>query len=410
MRRLAPVFALLVVGCTDLTEILVVVRSDLAVPSEIDGLRVEVTGSERMSATGTFEGPGARGFPRTVGVVRSGGSNGPITIRAVGLLDGAEVVERSAVTSFLDGQTRVLTLQLNRACISQTCPGGQTCAAGDCISEQVDPNDLPTYDGTLPPFDAGTCLSEICDEIDNDCDGRVDEDLGLDTNTNSCGSCGNVCRIDNATPVCIEGVCTISSCNGGFGDCNTDSADGCETSTRTLTDCGDCGVACATPNATPTCAMGTCAVEACDAGFEDCNMDASDGCEATLDTLTDCGGCGVPCDVPGATETCASGTCELVACEPGFDDCNMDPADGCEVALDTLTDCGACGVACSVTDGTATCASGTCEVAMCDTNFGDCNMDPADGCEENLRFNDNFCGDCMTACVAPDRCQNVTCR
>lgn len=410
MRRCVPLLALLAVGCTDLTEILVVVRSDLSIPEEIDGVRVEVTGTETMTANGALQGPGAQGFPRTVGIVRSGGRNGPLTIRATATLLGAEVVTRSATTAFVSGQTRVLALSLNRSCAGVVCRSGQTCAFGDCVSDEVDPDSLPTYDGTLPSFDAGNCLSEICDELDNDCDGRVDEDLGLDVNVNSCGSCGNVCRIANATPVCISGVCQISSCQDGFGDCNADTADGCETSTRTLTDCGGCGVACETPNATPTCDTGACAVETCDAGFDDCNADPTDGCESTLDTLTDCGACGTPCDFPGATESCVSGTCELVACEPGFDDCDMDPSNGCEVALNTLTDCGACGVSCSVADGTATCASGTCEVDACDADFGDCNMDPADGCEESLRSNDMFCGDCMTACVAPDRCQNTTCR
>ena len=88
----------------------------------------------------------------------------------------------------------------------------------------------------------------------------------------------------------------------------------------------------------------------------------------------------------------------------------MEAGDGCETPLDTLTDCGGCGVACAVAGGTASCASGVCEVAMCYRFAGDCNMDPTDGCETDLRADDMACGDCATSCGPGETCMNGRCR
>jgi hypothetical protein len=59
-------------------------------------------------------------------------------------------------------------------------------------------------------------------------------------------------------------------------------------------------------------------------------MDAANGCETSLRTLTDCGMCRRTCDLAGASESCATGACVVVACSAGFGDCDGDPGDGCE--------------------------------------------------------------------------------
>ncbi len=461
---LAAMAALLGSCGGELTEILVVVDSDLAVPSALDGLRVEVSGAEAMTAEGSLRA-GASGLPRTVGVVHRGGSLGPLTIRAVGTLGGVDVVSARAVTSFLRGRTLVLPLFLSRACASVSCGNDETCSGGACVSAAVDPEALEEWNGSVGRLDGGTpCepVSERCNGADDDCDGMTDEGFDLDTDPLNCGACFNVCSTNNATPACAGGVCSIAACAAGFADCdgvagsgceanlgtsifhcgacdaacsvanatavcadgecgvgacdaafddcNADEADGCEASLETATDCGACGVACTVAGGTGSCAGGTCAVGTCDAGLGDCNADASDGCEQPLDTLDDCGTCGAACALANATSTCATGTCEIEACDAGFADCDGSPANGCEAALNTLTDCGACGVSCALPNGTETCASGTCEVDTCDTGRGNCDSDASNGCETDTTRNDAHCGMCGNACPPGDMCRMSVCR
>ena len=51
--------------------------------------------------------------------------------------------------------------------------------------------------------------------------------------------------------------------------------------------------------------------------FGDCNGVASDGCEASLTTTSNCGACSQPCNLDNAQADCSAGTCALVACNQG---------------------------------------------------------------------------------------------
>jgi hypothetical protein len=55
-------------------------------------------------------------------------------------------------------------------------------------------------------------------------------------------------------------------------------------------------------------------------------------------------------------------------CDPGFADCNGNPADGCEASLESPASCGACGVVCSAGQH---CARGVCS-ATCDPPLTSC--------------------------------------
>ncbi len=64
------------------------------------------------------------------------------------------------------------------------------------------------------------------------------------------------------------------------------------------------------------------------------------------------------CELPNATAVCVGGSCVFQSCDAGFADCNVNPADGCEVNTQTSTaNCGACGNACT---GGTSCVAGGC--------------------------------------------------
>src|SRR5207253_2394595 len=96
-----------------------------------------------------------------------------------------------------------------------------------------------------------------------DCDGSGACATPITNDINNCGSCGRTCTVANGTPACTGAACSIGSCAAGFGDCNSSYIDGCERSLKTLTDCGGCGTACSRTNATATCTTGSCAIASC---------------------------------------------------------------------------------------------------------------------------------------------------
>jgi hypothetical protein len=107
---------------------------------------------------------------------------------------------------------------------------------------------------------------------------------------------------------------------------------------------------CEPAHATAACASSACAVGTCDTGWADCNGLAADGCETDLSSLASCGACGAACAPagPNVEAACTSLTCTRT-CQRGYGDCNGDPADGCEVdLLESRRNCGVCGRVCAI--------------------------------------------------------------
>src|SRR5262245_17778724 len=78
-------------------------------------------------------------------------------------------------------------------------------------------------DPDLPPRPTDGCQqAEVsCNELDDDCDGRLDEDLDLMTDPNNCGECGVKCEVANGVLECVGGECGgDSTCEAGYGDCD----------------------------------------------------------------------------------------------------------------------------------------------------------------------------------------------
>ncbi len=195
---------------------------------------------------------------------------------------------------------------------------------------------------------------------------------------------------------------TFSGCPEGLGDCDGDSTNGCETQLLdNLEHCGACDHHCALPNANARCENGRCLIDACHAGFADCDNNPSNGCEINLlDDKSNCGTCRVPCSLNNAIEACVDGVCQIVQCTAGFDDCDNDPTNGCEAALaSTSAHCGACGVSCVRPNAQVACVSSACVISSCTHPWANCDNDPANGCEVNLNVSLGNCGACNKTCA-----------
>ena len=235
--------------------------------------------------------------------------------------------------------------------------------------------------------DPATACGDVCVDLRNDPD--------------NCGMCGNACAAANVEhALCLDGTCSYDTCATGFADCDGDVANGCEQPTDSdVNNCGGCGVVCAPDHGgTATCTNGVCGYTNCAAGFGDCDGDASNGCEASLgDDNANCGMCGNAC---GGGTVCAGGVCGIV-CPGALTLCGTGAGAFCTLTDDDPENCGMCGHSCTPmhVDNKA-CAQGQCGYHQCDTDYGDCDGDPANGCETCLTCTTTNCGGCGIDCLA----------
>lgn len=310
-------------------------------------------------------------------------------------------------------------LNTNEVCTAGACGIG-TCSAGfaDCdntTSTGCETNILTStaHCGTCGnacsfPNGTGTCTSGTCQlsgcaAPNADCNLVASDGCEVNTNTNvsHCGGCGKACSLPNATAACQAGACAVGSCNGAFADCNNVPTDGCEINTNTSTShCGACGKVCSSNNGTPGCSSGNCTIS-CTGSFANCDNNVANGCEVNTNTnVNHCGACGNVCPSPGgATPNCVNGVCGISSCVPPTADCDGNAGNGCEVNTSNNTShCGACGNACFVANGSASCNSGSCAVASCNSGFSNCDGLYSNGCEKNLNTDPLNCGTCGKVC------------
>ena len=256
---------------------------------------------------------------------------------------------------------------------------------------------------------SGTCRVVSCSEPYRNCDGQNANgcEVNAATNTNHCGACFHECALPNATAhACVGGACQVTACQDPYGNCNGQPVpnDGCETNTDTaVSNCGACGTACNLPGGTNVCADGSCEISSCADPFADCT--AAPGCETNTDTsLSHCGGCAQPCAPANANGQCVSGACTVASCIAPFANCNGNAADGCEVNTNTTTaHCGACGNVCNLPHvAEHACTGGACAIVTCAPGYRDCNGVASDGCEVDINTNTSHCGACLAACDLPN--------
>lgn len=258
----------------------------------------------------------------------------------------------------------------------------------------------------------------LCPFGTRDCNGRGTDgcEKNILSDPQSCGACGRTCpAIANGYAGCLMGSCGLDHCKEGFQDCNADPQDGCETDVRTdLKNCGNCGAQCPVlAGGAVLCVDGACTAGMCKMGFDSCDkQNPLQYCQTNLMADEDnCGRCGTKCpNVANIQRACVGGSCSSIACQPNWQNCDMNAATGCETNVNKdVNHCGACGRACKQDHATSGCVEGACRIFSCDNGFGNCNANAADGCEADLAKDSNNCGVCGAACINTQNATLVTC-
>jgi hypothetical protein len=159
----ALVLAVLGVGathCKTLTEVLVVVDSDLG--ARIDTVAIAVDGPGGFHVERAAELKDGT-LPVSLDVQAGSDPSATIAVTARGLLGGVQVATTSARTRFVKGEYRVLGLALCQDCVGVTCGADQACGASYCQAI-----DMPAE----PP-------TGVVERVA--CSGQPDGDAGVDT-------------------------------------------------------------------------------------------------------------------------------------------------------------------------------------------------------------------------------------
>ena len=138
-------------GCTkDGTEIVLSIASDMRIPLELDGLRVDITHVARRIIHNYPLDPSRADhvkLPATLGLVAGAYSDKPILITVTGQKGSKDLVQRRARLPWLKGRILLLRMNLLRSCAlrSPPCPPDKTCTEEGCQPLDLDPATLPDY-------------------------------------------------------------------------------------------------------------------------------------------------------------------------------------------------------------------------------------------------------------------------
>lgn len=115
------------------------------------------------------------------------------------------------------------------SCIESPNPGvvPGTCQCDKCVDDYYD------IDGDKVACEypcTKTADTDVCDNLDNDCDGVVNEDVNFCTDTANCGKCGNNCVVVNGTGACVNDgnmPCTEANTQCAIQQCTCTGPDNC---------------------------------------------------------------------------------------------------------------------------------------------------------------------------------------
>lgn len=180
--------ALGALSCADSPgEIMLVVQTDMALPKDIDAVRIEIRAEGEVRFDETFPNLGGQGIllPASLGVVgRDGDPSVSVGLRVSGRSQGRVRVLREVITQVPPDRVSYMSMPLQFLCVGSAapeldgegqevslCPEGMTCDAGVCVPREVPPESLPDYNaaevyggGAAPGagscFDVTGCFAE----------------------------------------------------------------------------------------------------------------------------------------------------------------------------------------------------------------------------------------------------------
>lgn len=283
------------------------------------------------------------------------------------------------------------------------CAPGRTLCGMRCADTESDPGNCGGCGVTCPAVVNGraACRARACGFACAEGYHACGNSCVADSSPLTCGTLCVPCpAYTNATPTC-NGVSCGFACIMGYHQCGAACV-----SNLAVANCGTLCTPCpGVANGTATCNGTECGFT-CNTGFHRCgDMCLSNTAPASCGTL--CEPCAFP---PNATATCNGTACGF-ACVAGYGNCDADANNGCEVDTRVVPEhCGACGRPCvAPANARATCTASVCGFA-CNTGFGNCDANAANGCETDTNANTAHCGMCGRACATGEVCAGGGCR
>jgi hypothetical protein len=183
-----------------------------------------------------------------------------------------------------------LTCDCTPESMGQRMPCSNSNDAGTCLGVQV--CELSGYGACS----AATPAPETCNGFDDDCDTKVDEDLG--STTCGQGECERTYAncVNGREQMCVQGVGGTETCNDRDDNCNGIIDDGFDKASVQF--CGSCTRSCNVQNGVAGCVAdgGICTIASCNMPYLDCSAGYLDGCETNVSNDVDnCGTCSRRC-------------------------------------------------------------------------------------------------------------------